>query len=220
MEYHHIIPWSEVKHHDPEHMIALCPTHHSQLGKLSKKRCYDLKVNPRNAKLGILRGELGTDREITAFRVGGNTYVNTPNVFTYFGRTILGLGTRNGETLIQAYIPDDTMWPDLKIVNNDVIVNTNDLWDIEFKTNFLRIYKKKSEKFFAIDLRKDPATIEFRLQIAGKLFYFGPEHTNIEESTLKNNTFENVFTGIGYGNPHLRLQWPTFAMLHPQAPMF
>lgn len=220
LEYHHIIPWSERKHNDPEHMIALCPTHHSQLGKLSREECYHLKSNPRNTELGILRGELGTEKEISSFRVGGNTYINTPNVFTYFGQPILGMRSRNGEVLIHAYLPDDKMWPDLKIVDNDMIVNTNNLWDIEFKTNFVRIYKKKSEKFFAIDLRCDPAIIEFHTHIDGQDFYFGPEHTNIGGSIFKDNVFVNGLTGIGYGNDNLKLQWPSFAMLHPQATIF
>ena len=220
LEYHHIIPWAELKHNDPEHMIALCPTHHSQFGKLSREKCYNLKSNPRNAKLGILREKIGTDKEITSFRVGGNTYINTPNVFTYFGQTILGIGSQNGEVLIQAYLPDDKMWPDLKIVDNDMVVNTDGLWDIEFKTNFLRIYKKKSEKFFAIDLRRDPAIIEFHTQIDGEDFYFGAEHTNIGSSTLKNNILMNAHTGISYGDSSLKLQWPSFAMLRPQATIF
>jgi len=220
LDYHHIIPWAELKHNDPAHMIALCPTHHREFGKLSRMKCYELKANPINAKLGMLHGQLGTDKDILSFRVGGNTYINTQNVFMYFGQPILGMRSRNGEVLIQAYLPDNKMWPDLKIVDNDMIVNTNNLWDIEFKTNFVRIYKNKSEKFFAIDLRSDPAIIEFHTQIGGQDFYFGPEHTNIGGSVFKDNVFVNGLTGIGYGNSNLKLQWPSFAMLHPQATIF
>jgi len=31
LEFHHIIPWSTLKHHDPQHMLAVCPSCHAKI---------------------------------------------------------------------------------------------------------------------------------------------------------------------------------------------
>ena len=45
LEYHHIIPYSEAEHHDPDHMVAVCPNHHrlSDDGAISRSELYTAK---------------------------------------------------------------------------------------------------------------------------------------------------------------------------------
>lgn len=46
--YHHIVPWSDEEHHDPDRMIALCRRCHSEAddGVLKNSELYNLKAQP------------------------------------------------------------------------------------------------------------------------------------------------------------------------------
>ena len=55
IQYHHIIPYSEREHHDPEHMTVLCPNHHSHAGPdseaLTPDMLYEYKSEPHNSDI-------------------------------------------------------------------------------------------------------------------------------------------------------------------------
>ncbi len=51
---------------------------------------------------------LGTDKEITDFKVGGTTFVNTPIIFEYFKVPILAYKIVEGQALLDVFIPDKT----------------------------------------------------------------------------------------------------------------
>ena len=86
-------------------MIALCPTCHRQLGKLSRDECYRLKKSPRNAEAKLLYGELGTKSAVSSFLVGSNTFIDTPIVFEYFGAPIIQYTIEDHAPLISIYFP-------------------------------------------------------------------------------------------------------------------
>ena len=215
LEYHHIIPWAERKHNDPDHMVALCPTHHQQFGKLSSDESYEVKANPKNKLVGKIYGELGTNREVTSFLVGSNTYRNTPIIFSYFERPLIGYTIENRQALLDVYIPKQDMWPDVYIKRNDMIVNSDGMWDIEFRTNYLKIQKRAQANFFEIDLRGEAALINGAFSINGEDFKFSPESTNIGGSSFSNCYMYGG--GIGIGDGKYRLHWPNFAMAEPKA---
>lgn len=217
LEYHHIIPRNEKKHNEPAHMIALCPTHHRKLGKLDRKRCYDLKAEPHNKAVGKLRGELGTNKKVTSFLVGSNTYEDTPIIFSYFETPIICYKIEDHQALLDIYIPKGDMWPDVQIKRNDMIVNFKDMWDVEFRTNYLKITKKKGEAYLEVDMRKEIALINGVFQINGREFRFSPKATNFGGANVSNCRFFRNRAGISVGDGRHRLLWPNFAMASPQA---
>lgn len=218
LEYHHIVPFAEEAHHNPEHMIALCPTCHSRLGKLSPKKCYDLKANPFNKKTGKIRGELGTAKSTNSFLVGSCTYINTPVIFSYFDAPIIRYSIEDGQTLLDIYIPKEDMWPDILIEKNDLTVNFGGKWDIDFRTNFLRVQKERGSTYFQIDLRKEVAGIEGQFSILGEQYRFNPSSTNIDNgTTIVGGMFANCKAGIYVGDIKHKLFWPNYAMVSPRA---
>ena len=217
LDYHHIIPFSDQAHHEPEHMIALCPTHHCEMAKKPRHRCYELKANPYNKQHGKLRGELGTDAKFTSFLVGSNTYKDTPVIFSYFGQPIISYYVQDGQILLDPYIPKIDMWPNILIRKNDVIINSDDKWDVDFRTNFLKFEKKKNETYFQIDVRKPVAQIKLKFSIRGRSFEFTPLKTNVEGLKMVGNTFLNCGCGIAEGDGRHRLLWPNYAMVRPVA---
>lgn len=217
LDYHHIIEFAEKAHHDPDHIIALCPTCHRMMGKLRRERCYELKRNPYNKERGKLRGELGTDAEFTSFLVGSCTYIETPIIFEYYRQPIIKYYIEDGQVLLDIYIPQDDMWPDILIQKNDVIVNSEDKWDLDFRTNFLKVQKREGESYFQIDLRSDVAKIEGKFSIMGQEFKFSPSSTNLGGLTISNSTFIRNGCGIGVGDDRHKLFWPNYAMAVPRA---
>ena len=219
LQYHHIVQFAEEAHHNPEHMIALCPTCHQGLGKMRREKCYSLKANPWNKRNGKIRGELGTDKDTTAFLVGSCTYIDTPIVFSYYNRPIIRYTIEDGQALLDIYIPKQDMWPDILVEKNDLMINSAGKWDIDFRTNFLRVQKESGATYFQIDLRKEVAEIEGQLVIGNEEFRFSPTSTNFGGVTIKGGTFVNCGGGIAVGDGKHKLHWPNYAMARPRAIM-
>ncbi|WP_296420308.1 HNH endonuclease [Pseudooctadecabacter sp.] len=214
IEYHHIIPWSESKVHRPEHMVALCGTCHTSIGKLQRSVAYRLKAAPKNIKDGKIHGLLGTDKAQPSFVLGTNTFIRTPDVFRYFGRTIFKYDVREGQHLISAYLPRDDFWPELRIVENDMTMDTAKFWDVEFRTNYFRVQRKTRETFLEIDLRGEHAKVAADFSIRGQRFIFDDEQSSIGSSSIQNSTMIDCGAGISFGDRGERLMLPNYAQHH------
>lgn len=87
LEYHHFDPeWSEFNHHNPDGMIALCQKHHSKAGAWTLEQCRELKRNPNTT--GISGRFEWMRRELVAI-VGGNYYLETPNIVVIQGVPVI-----------------------------------------------------------------------------------------------------------------------------------
>lgn len=199
-------------------MIALCPTHHTSLGEMHPSKCYALKKNPYNLRKGFLRGMLGTNKNFSAFDIGGNTFINTPTILEYYGKPIIQYKVFRKQVLLSAYIPEKDFWPSLEIVENEVTVNRKQAWDIVFRTNLLKLVRL-DKSFFEIDLRKDEAKISGKIEIGGQTFEFTPKYMNIPSFTAQQCTFKNLSTALSIGDGNHTVHWPNFAMATPR-PIF
>ncbi|SFQ30968.1 HNH endonuclease [Roseivivax halotolerans] len=217
LEYHHIVQFSEQPHHDPNEMIALCPTCHRSLGKMRRERCYALKENPCNKLAGKVRGELGSDADTTSFMVGSNTFIDTPVIFSYYETPIIQYSLDDGQALLDIYIPKEDMWPDILVEKNDLMVNSGDKWDVDFRTNFLRVQKVRGSSYFQLDLRKEVAEIEGQCSILGQEFRFNPTSTNLGTALISGGRFIRCGSGISVGDRRHKLHWPNYGMAHPRA---
>ncbi|MCP9481663.1 HNH endonuclease [Shimia sp. CNT1-13L.2] len=221
LEYHHIIPWSEKKHNDPDHMVALCGTCHTKFGKLRRNRAYELKENPFNRIKGKIYGELGTDKAVTKLRVGSTTFENTPTVFSFFEAPLIQFRIEDGQLLLSAYIPAEDMWPSILIKDNDLLVNTENMWDVSFATNVLTVQKKERETYFSVDMRNEDVVSVFgKFSILGNDYKFTPKNTDFEGINLQDATVRNSPVAIYRGDQKNRLLWPNYAMHSPKAKFF
>ncbi|WP_107816745.1 HNH endonuclease [Celeribacter persicus] len=216
VEYHHIIPWSEKQHNDPEHMIALCPSHHTEVAKLTRQKQYDLKFTPHNIKTGQIRGTLISAETEPSFIVGGNTYINTPKIFTYYDLPLITYDIIEGERSLSLYFPDNKFWPELRITNNQIAANPNNFWDIDFHHNLATFRKKKGKKFLEIDFRNPVAELNTELEIRAQIFRFSPTSTNFGTNKIAGAKLVNCVAGIGFGSSRQRLLVPNFAQRIPR----
>ena len=119
--------------------------------------------------------------------------------------------------MLDVFIPKQDMWPDVYIRRNDMIVNSDGMWDIEFRTNYLKIQKRAGANFFEIDLRGEDALVNGAFSINGEEFKFSPKSTNIGGLSLSDCCVVRCAGGISRSDGKHRLLWPNFAMVEPKA---
>jgi hypothetical protein len=98
IEYHHIIPYAEEYHFQPEDMVALCGNCHPSVTNLGRDLQYDIKSNPRNVRNGIFRGALKCDKRDLVFKVGGIWYENTPVILQFGNLPIIACRLAEGQS--------------------------------------------------------------------------------------------------------------------------
>ena len=216
LDYHHIIPWAKKHHNDPAHMVALCPTHHREIGKRQRAYAYELKKQPYNKMHGKFRGTLYTEKEKPSFIMGTNTFIKTPIILSFYDQALIKYRIDQGQSLISVFLPDADYWPEIEIIDNDIVANGNAFWDIQFSTNYLRLRKRKGESFLEIDLRGEDAKVAGNFIVGGENFMFSPQATNFAGVKISNSRVENCGTGFAYGSSKLRLIRPNYAMLKPE----
>lgn len=217
IEYHHIIPWEEEKHFRPEDMIALCPTCHSIAPYRPRENYYFLKKSPYNKENNFIHGMLGTTQNKPGFRVGGNTYIDTPVVLRYFQMPLIEYRNIDSMPSVSVLSIGLDGFPEVKIVNNEVSIFYNDFWDIIFKPSYLKIQKKRGNIYLELDLRPETPTFRASLGIAQKIIELEQSETRIGGTTWSNSTFIRCSEGIRIGDDSSKFFLANFAMLNPAA---
>ncbi len=216
IEYHHIIEWREEKHFKPEHMVALCPSHHTEYGKLPKTKSYSAKANPINIRKGKISGYLGGNREQRVLRLGSMIVEDCVSAIDYGGNSIIGYQQIDGEFRLNVFIPDEEFWPEVEIKQNIMAASIGQFWDIEFKTNWVKFRRAKGNVFLTIDFRGEEVEIDGELQLGGNLISLSEAQNRMGGGTFKNIQMRNCHTAIAIG-PDGRVFHPNYAMRSPQA---
>lgn len=175
LEFHHIIPYSEMEHHDPDHMIALCPNHHrlSDDGAFSRSDLYDYKENPENSD--IVDYVFYFDPHSPIIPLGSNVVE-----FASFGEYILL--QVHGEPIISIQYKDGKIEFDVNFYNNEneliaVITenewwaDSNEFWDIKYQSNRLKLWNEKYEIGYLSEYHPENSTISIR----GRFLYQNEE---------------------------------------------
>lgn len=135
IEYHHIIPWAERQHFEPEHMVVLCPTHHRELGKLPRRLCYEAKKAPRNIRENRLEGLLGGNNNAKGIKFGSTTFEEGYPLVYAFQHPIISYHRIDGQYLINLFVPDRNFWPEIEIRSNQISSRPSLFWAIIYLTN-------------------------------------------------------------------------------------
>lgn len=145
IEYHHIIPYSESQHHDPDEMIILCPNHHTHAGPnteaLSQARLYELKANPCNTS--IVDYEFYFKPEMPYIQIGGMQAKLIENdqmdVLTIDGQPLIGFSYIDNILYLNILLKDEEENVMAAISRNQWIARPQHIWDMEYKPNNFKI---------------------------------------------------------------------------------
>lgn len=202
-------------------MVALCPNHHQEIGKQSKKVAYSVKANPINIRSKRFKGYLVTNKENQAIILGNTRFVGFSTAVSYFGIPLFGHSISDGEIRVNCFVPDQEFFPEVEIINNDVTAIVDGFWDIDFKSNYVRFRRKKRDIFLELDFRKDDVEVRGRFVIQGATFEFSPTKSDFGGPRIENMTLQGFpgGTAISHGRQGERLLRPNFAMRVPRAQM-
>ncbi|WP_282059741.1 HNH endonuclease signature motif containing protein [Roseobacter litoralis] len=215
IEYHHIVEWNEKKHFDPEHMVALCPNHHSQFGKLPRQRSYHAKKNPINLRNGRIYGFLGGNKQHKSIRIGSNVIENCRHVVRYGHLSLLSYRLLEGEYKLNVFIPNNDFWPEIKVEENALSAQIANFWDIEFKTNWLKFRRRQGESYLNIDFRGNHVEVSARLEILGEEILFSPKGMKYGGVSMDNGYFERANAALDLRTA-IVVHPPNYAMRTPK----
>ncbi len=168
--FHHIEEWSRSFSNDEELLIPICDKCHRGIhgegGTLfSKEELYEYKANPKRPSL--LTDKLPLERKKSySFFVGNNFITNNVKVSLFsfsHGHNLLTVDTSTGSLMltILAEIQNGNLI--YLIQNNELMVNSTDVWDMHYSRSSLKIWKSNNEeKMVVIDLAIKPDVIILR----------------------------------------------------------
>jgi hypothetical protein len=215
IEYHHIIEWKESRHFDPEHMVVLCPSHHTEYGKLGRQRAYKAKQSPHNIRHGHFKGLLGGNQRHRGMRFGGMEIIGCTTAVSFFGNPILSYSQESGETLVDFYFPKADFWPDIEIASNVATTWIDGFWDIEFKTNWVKFIKSDGS-FVHIDFREEFVAVSGNFELGGSRYELNKSSIKIDDTTHHGGRVSDGKVGLTLGGTE-RILRPNYAMAMPVA---
>jgi hypothetical protein len=122
LEYHHFDPpWHERQHHDPEGMIALCPTHHRKADNFSKERLQKFKEHQKNHPVGDLPKTLDWLEYPLVVVMGSTIFEFCPYIFAINGKPIISTHQREDGLALHVRMLTLTREPRMQMIGNDLL---------------------------------------------------------------------------------------------------
>lgn len=182
LEFHHMVPWSKVKRHNLQDMMALCPTCHYSIDSYSQENQRKFKKKPFNLINPNPSGFLVVSQDICAISTGSITLLGDGPIVT-----------SNKTVYLSAFLNEDNIFEiSLKLFNkykkllleidrNEWIKGNIELWDIEFTSasKILRIREKKGKVNLEVDAGKIPVCIQGEFWIENIFVSFTHKGINV-----------------------------------------
>jgi hypothetical protein len=197
VQYHHIIPFSEIEKHKPEEMIALCPNCHAEAdaGSITRSELYDLKKSPHNSDivdymfyfepqppillLGDAAVEFGERGEISLLQIKGKNILSMKYLEDRLHFNV-DFYSKNSELI--ASITDGEWW-----------AKTNYVWDLKYKKTWMKVWNSDEEVGLKLEYHPDSHYMSFK----GR-FYYNDEKVFITPSKMRYPSKNIEISGITY----------------------
>ncbi len=206
--FHHIEEWSTHKSNDEQYLIPLCDkchrSIHGQGGSLfSKPELYEFK-NTVNKPL-ILHDKifLGTKKKYSFF-IGSNFIADgeKANLIRFQGgHTVSSIDTSDG--ILKLSVIEEISGPNTTylIKDNELMINTEDIWDMHYTPTSLKIWKiieGKKNVFIHLILNSDLIIIrEMYTFFNGKLFRIfkprSPQKRQLDKINRQVRAYEEIY---------------------------
>jgi hypothetical protein len=158
LTWHHFDPpWKDEHHERPEGIIALCHNCHDKAegGRYTKQQLNDFKKHPfiRNGEISAKYDYLRKD---TVCRIGDAIGYKVRNILTIHGEDVIRFERdENGYDRLNLTIRDYLGNIILKMENNDWIIYTNEIFDVECPAQGKSLKLLSKDKFTNFELRFD-----------------------------------------------------------------
>jgi hypothetical protein len=195
LENAHIIPFHESREFPVEHMVALCPNHHTEadLGHISEEVLRDWKKNPYNKNRSVVGKKfIVTGRDVVV-HMGSNDFVNTHGILCANNFDLISL-TRIDDSYLSLDInlfDRFQRWVALAYENN-WMVDRRYFWDIEYKPQHLVLRNAPREIVFDIRIEDEEIFIKGNLFFKGQPIHITSSSFSFATKQIDNNTFNNI----------------------------
>lgn len=190
IEYHHIVPYSEEEHHDPDRMVVLCRNHHAEAGPYSeaitRDQLYEYKENPYNQD--IVEYDFYFESNTPAIQFGGNYFrlkSKTQMVILQIGdQPLIEISLERDILQFSALLFDNDDSLIAKLNQNEWRAETDGIWDLEYSNSQFKIWHQKREIGIEVSYDSDDDLISIRGS-----FYNKNEHIQAYPSKTE---FQNI----------------------------
>jgi hypothetical protein len=162
IEYHHIVPFTEIESHDSREMMVLCPNHHQEctVGALDRNSQYIAKGNPFNIARGFANGQFVNAAKVIAAYLGGNIMFGTGCKLMVGDEPLLAIRSdEKGRLLLTVMLYSSSDELLLSIRDNEWMTGDPFPWDFEFGINTLCLRNASRNINLNIDARSLPIRI-------------------------------------------------------------
>lgn len=168
IEYHHIVPYSEEEHYDPDRMVVLCRNHHAEAGPhseaITRDQLYDHKENPYNQD--IVEYDFYFKSNTPAIQFGGNYFRLRSEtrmvVLQIADQPLIEISLEDGILQFSALLFDKSESLIAELNQNQWWAETDDVWDLEYSNNQFKIWHQKREIGLEISYDSDNDRISMR----------------------------------------------------------
>ncbi|MDA8333874.1 MAG: HNH endonuclease signature motif containing protein [Peptococcaceae bacterium] len=215
LAWHHFDPtWSELEHHNPSGMIALCAEHHAKAdaGAFTKEQLRGFKESGAQ-QIGAIRGRFDWMRNGLLAIVGGNFYFETPVILEFRGKPVIwfrrdddGYFLLNAQMLTTSKEPrariQDNFWlsqanpDDLECPSSGKLLKIKYSNGDELRIEFLELESGTVVKKRYPGVMADRWGIEFPItgveihkKVGGTELEFGPRETTLPGRNIMRNCF-------------------------------
>jgi hypothetical protein len=179
--FHHIEEWSKKFSNNEKYLIPICDKCHRRIhGKggclFTKEELYKFKVNP--TKPAIIKDSLPLERKKGySFFIGSNLVANGEKASLIGlpgGHNLLSIDMSSGVLKLSVIENIHDNIPNYLIKDNELQINTQDIWQMDYSGNAIKIWKKKSNKktvFIDLIIKPDIVIVkEMNTTFNGKSF--------------------------------------------------
>ncbi|PGS99418.1 HNH endonuclease signature motif containing protein [Bacillus cereus] len=181
IEYHHIVPWEECQHFDPQHMMVLCPTCHTAIGKRERNVQYTIKNNPYSQQQGKVGWKIPLLNSTIQIQMGGKLFIGAGQVLRIDDNRLLELHV-DSQGLLEISI-------DLKDENGVLLATINEnQWESDL-TNVFDVQHTESK----LEIKAEQHKISLKITMIDSVigisghFWSNGQHVNIQSSRVSIN---------------------------------
>lgn len=195
IQYHHIVPFSEEEHHDPDKMVVLCPNHHDHAGPdaeaLTPNDLYEYKKDPHISD--IVDYDFYYESSTPTLNIAETRCqlrdLEEMIVLEIHGEPIIEMAYRDGvlQFSVKLYNEEGDLIAELD--ENEWWADTNNVWDLEYRANHFKVWHDRRDIGLKIEYDSETDRIDF---YGG--FYYRGTRVNATPSKIE-LPMENVITG-------------------------
>ena len=213
-EYDHLVPWTEVREHNPENLVLLCDQHHREKtsGLLPVEAVREANATPYNRRTGVSRPyDLHYSGDSCEADIGSNRHVwpsLEDGAFTVplivDDTPIVLFRAEDGHLLLSVQLFDDRNELLVQIIDNQLVFSAAP-WDVEFQGRRLTVRGGPGDIFVRMTFEPPARVVIDRAHIwrNGIELEISPEKLFLTQNrnTISGCTATNCILGIAVGDP-------------------